>query len=85
MSLMSYGDAYLKQRRLIQPPFTHKAVAQYRPIQDEEVTVLLHNLLKDPAGFDRHLHRYAASAFLPLCVLLQTTKGTASQLESYST
>ena len=57
LTFTSFSDeSYVKKRRLIHQSFTRHKVADYRPIQEEETIVLLHNLLENPDDFDDHFH-----------------------------
>lgn len=38
-------------------PFDRGEMMAYKPIQDQETSVLLMNLLQSPADLDRHVHR----------------------------
>ncbi|KAK7966338.1 uncharacterized protein PG986_000615 [Apiospora aurea] len=59
-----YGDFWRRWRRLLHSGFMQRRSAAYRPIQRLESAVLVHDLLRDPAGFRGHLERYAASVIV---------------------
>ena len=52
---------FSKKRKFSQQPFTRQSVPKYQAIQEEEASVLLQNLLDEPAEFDRHIHQYVAA------------------------
>ena len=60
LTFTSYSDpVFSKKRKFSQQPFTRQNVSKYQPLQEEEVSVLLKNILDEPDLFDRHLHQYA--------------------------
>lgn len=61
-----YSSYWRRWRKLLHGGFMQRQSETYRPIQSLESKVLMHDLLKDPAGFRSHLERYAASVIVTI-------------------
>ncbi|KAI1099041.1 cytochrome P450 [Jackrogersella minutella] len=59
-----YGAFWRRWRKLLHSGFMQRQSETYRPIQSLESKVLMHELLKAPSGFRKHLQRYAASVIV---------------------
>ncbi|KAI0634094.1 cytochrome P450 [Trametes polyzona] len=59
--MLPYGDGWRKWRKVLHTGFHSRRADTYNEIQNLESIVLLHDLLNDPAHFERHLQRFAAS------------------------
>ncbi|KAF9872978.1 cytochrome P450 [Colletotrichum karsti] len=59
-----YSSFWRRWRKLLHGGFMQRQSESYRPVQSLESKVLMHELLADPAGFRRHLERYAASVIV---------------------
>ncbi|KIL67637.1 hypothetical protein M378DRAFT_43285, partial [Amanita muscaria Koide BX008] len=51
---LPYGDAWRKQRRLLERGLKKDAMPLYRHVQAEKVHLLLEQLLDDPVNFSEH-------------------------------
>ncbi|EKM55771.1 uncharacterized protein PHACADRAFT_195823 [Phanerochaete carnosa HHB-10118-sp] len=61
-----YGQYFKKLRKMIQVPFEKEKVSTFRSIEEQEACVLLYNLLNDPVGMDRYVHRYSSAIILEI-------------------
>ncbi|KAI0364208.1 cytochrome P450 [Pilatotrama ljubarskyi] len=59
--MLPYGEGWRKWRKVLHSGFHSRRADTYNDIQSLESIVLLHDLLADPAKFERHLQRFAAS------------------------
>lgn len=59
-----YSAFWRRWRKLLHSGFMQRQSETYRPIQNLESKVLMHELLKDPREFRTHLARYAASVIV---------------------
>ncbi|KAI0672430.1 cytochrome P450 [Trametes maxima] len=59
--MLPYGEGWRKWRKVLHSGFHSRRADTYNDIQALESVVLLHDLLTDPAPFERHLQRFAAS------------------------
>ncbi|OTA99412.1 hypothetical protein M426DRAFT_67810 [Hypoxylon sp. CI-4A] len=59
-----YGPFWRRWRKLLHSGFMQRQSETYRPIQSLESKVLMHDLLKTPERFRKHLERYAASVIV---------------------
>ncbi|KAK7052036.1 putative cytochrome P450 [Favolaschia claudopus] len=64
MVLARYSDKWRSLRRTAHATLTPKASLRHIPIQKAEATQLLHDILHDPEGFFRHIHRAANSSIM---------------------
>ncbi|EKM55770.1 uncharacterized protein PHACADRAFT_256631 [Phanerochaete carnosa HHB-10118-sp] len=58
---LQYGQYFKKMRKMLQAPLEKDGVFAFRPIEEQESCVMLYNFLNNPAGMDRHVHRYATA------------------------
>ncbi|KAJ8508820.1 hypothetical protein ONZ45_g8943 [Pleurotus djamor] len=63
---MRYGPRFRKHRRYAQQTFNQGAIRSYRPLQHQEVGVLLNNLARHPSAFVQHLRRYGAAIIMKI-------------------
>ncbi|KAI0768206.1 cytochrome P450 [Trametes elegans] len=59
--MLPYGEGWRKWRKVLHSGFHSRRADTYNDIQSLESIVLLHDLLHDPAQYERHLQRFAAS------------------------
>ncbi|KAL0932101.1 cytochrome P450 [Colletotrichum truncatum] len=59
-----YSSYWRRWRKLLHSGFMQRQSETYRPIQNLESKVLMHELLTDPENYRRHLERYAASVII---------------------
>ena len=59
-----YSPFWRRWRKLLHGGFMQRQAETYRPVQSLESAVLMHDLLRDPGEFRRHLERYAASVIV---------------------
>ena len=52
-----YGPYFRKMRRMLQAPFEKEELPAYRPIEEQETSIMLYNILQDPSQTDHHVHR----------------------------
>ncbi|KZT69382.1 cytochrome P450 [Daedalea quercina L-15889] len=65
IGLMRYDETFRKHRKWIQAPYSDNAsLAQYKLVQTRETHALLLNLLHDPKGYLKHLHRFSGASML---------------------
>ena len=57
LSFVPYGARFRKLRKMLKVEFEKEKTPIYRPIEEQESCVMLHNLLQNPAKMDRHGHR----------------------------
>jgi cytochrome P450 len=59
-----YGDAWRKQRKVVQSLLNINAVDNLLPIQNAEATETMFQLLQDPEGYYDHIRRYSTAVIL---------------------
>ncbi|KAH8116443.1 cytochrome P450 [Phellopilus nigrolimitatus] len=64
LSFLSYGDRFKTQRRLIQQYLSPQAVTSLRPLQIEQVRILLKNLLNCPEEFRKHINQMSSASLV---------------------
>ncbi|KAE8421101.1 cytochrome P450 [Aspergillus pseudocaelatus] len=60
-AVLPYGDIWRHHRRLTHNAVGSQAVRAHRPIQDNEIKVLLRDLLQQPEHFVKAIERYSVS------------------------
>jgi len=63
---LPYDTLWRKGRKLMHHLTTASAATSYQPIQLEESTRFLRDLIQDPASYERYLERYAAGLIMRL-------------------
>ena len=58
MLLMSYGDEWRAQRKLIHMALNSKAVQKYHPLVEDYASGMAVKLLNDPEDFYHHIKQY---------------------------
>ncbi|KAI0718569.1 cytochrome P450 [Cerioporus squamosus] len=61
LMLPNASEGWRKWRKVLHSGFHSRRAEDYKEIQSLECIVLLHELLIDPANFERHLQRFAAT------------------------
>ncbi|KAH8114930.1 cytochrome P450 [Phellopilus nigrolimitatus] len=61
-----YGDRFRTQRRFIQQYLNSHAVVSFRPLQAEQVSILLKNLLNIPEEFRHHINQMSSAGLVKL-------------------
>ncbi|RPD53731.1 cytochrome P450 [Lentinus tigrinus ALCF2SS1-7] len=59
--MLPYGEGWRKWRKVLHSGLHSRRAEDYKEMQSLECIVLLHELLTDPANYERHLQRFAAS------------------------
>lgn len=59
-----YGPFWRRWRKTLHSGFMQRQSETYRPVQSLESKVLMHDLLRTPQDFRKHLERYAASVIV---------------------
>ncbi|KAH9937759.1 cytochrome P450 [Epithele typhae] len=59
--MLPYGDSWRKWRKVLHSGFHSRRAETYHEIQTLESAVLVHELLTNPAEYEKHLTRFAAS------------------------
>ncbi|KAE8313537.1 cytochrome P450 [Aspergillus transmontanensis] len=60
-AVLPYGDIWRHHRRLTHNVIGSQAVRAHRPIQDNEIKVMLQDLLQQPENFVKAIERYSVS------------------------
>ncbi|KAH8113801.1 cytochrome P450 [Phellopilus nigrolimitatus] len=66
MSFLPYGDRFRTQRRFMQQYLNSHAVVSLRPLQAEQINILLKNLLNCPEEFRNHINQMSAAGLMKL-------------------
>ncbi|KAH8114944.1 cytochrome P450 [Phellopilus nigrolimitatus] len=64
MPFMRYGERFRLQRRLMQQHFNSQAIPSFRPLQHEQVSIFLKNMLTSPERLVHHVHRMSTGSLL---------------------
>ncbi|KAJ9604249.1 hypothetical protein H2200_011083 [Cladophialophora chaetospira] len=64
LTFMPYGPRFKLHRSVLQTGFTKTAIANYRPIQEDEARQAVARILKDPANWEHSLRRFASGVVL---------------------
>ncbi|BGP58554.1 hypothetical protein JCM8202_001218 [Rhodotorula sphaerocarpa] len=66
MTFMPYSDLWRRQRRLLHQLTSPAASSTYEPIQEQESTQIVLDMLNDPANHWPHCQRYAGSTIMQI-------------------
>ncbi|KAH8114932.1 cytochrome P450 [Phellopilus nigrolimitatus] len=64
LTLLPYGDRFRAQRRLMQQYLNSHAVISLRPVQAEQVGIMLKNLLNCPEEFRHHINQMSSAVLV---------------------
>ncbi|KDQ32813.1 hypothetical protein PLEOSDRAFT_1033030 [Pleurotus ostreatus PC15] len=59
--MLPYGEEWRKWRKILHSGFHARKSDEYQPIQSLESKIMMHQILTEPKGYERHIQRYAAS------------------------
>ena len=64
LTFLPYGPDFRLHRRILQKSFLNSNITQYRPLQEEEMAVMLRGITEKPGDWEKILRRFATAVVL---------------------